>query len=103
MKKLLTAILVTASILVIILGVLSSNPIVSCDIDIPQKSLEAVKSEAEGLYSNKLPLVPVYVRVSDYSDGTVFYTINYFPFGSIDMSFNEADGYNIEKPLSSLS
>ena len=103
MKKLLTAILVISSILVIVLGVLSSNPIVSCDIDIPQESLAAVKSESEGLYSSKLPLVPIYVEVSDYSEGIVYYTINYFPFGSVYMSFSDTDGYNIEKPLSRLS
>jgi hypothetical protein len=103
LKKLLTAILVISSILVIVLGVLSSNPIVSCDIDIPQESLAAVKSESEGLYSSKLPLVPIYVEVSDYSDGIVYYTISYFPFGSVDLSFSDTDGYNIEKPLSRLS
>ena len=103
MKKLLTAILVIASILVIVLGVFSSNPIIACDIDIPEESLAAVKSESEGLYSSKLPLVPIYVEVSDYANGTVYYTINYFPFGTVDMSFSESDGFNIEKQLTKLS
>ena len=34
---------------------------------------------------------------------TVFYTTHYFPFGNVEMSFNETDGYNVEKALSRLS
>lgn len=103
MKKVLTAIVLILSVLVIVLGVLSSRPIVSCDIEIPETAMEAIKSESKGLYSSKMPLVPVYVEVGSFSDNSVFYTIHYFPFGNVEMSFNETDGYNIEKPLSRLS
>lgn len=103
MKKVLTAVVLILSVLVIVLGILSSRPIVSCDTDIPETAMEAIKSEAKGLYSSKLPLVPVYVEVTSYSEDTVFYTIHYFPFGNVEMSFNETDGYNIEKALSRLS
>lgn len=102
MKKLITLLIVLAVLFTGLFAV-ACNPIVSCDIDIPQETLEAVNSEAKGLYSNKLPLVPVYVKVSGYSEGIVYYTVNYFPFGSVGMSYSETDGYNTEKPLSRLS
>ena len=103
LKKFITAVVLIISILVIVLGVLSSRPIVSCDIEIPETAMEAVKSQAKGLYSSILPLVPVYVDTTDYSEDTVYYTIHYFPFGSVEMSYSEIDGYNIEKQLTKLS
>ncbi len=103
MKKLITAVVLIISVLVIVLGVLSSRPVISCDIEVPETAMEAVKSQAKGLYSSKVPLVPVYVEVDNYSGDTVFYTIHYFPFGNVEMSYSEADGYNIEKQLTRLS
>lgn len=103
MKKVVTAIALIISVLIIVLGILSSSPIVSCETEVPETALIAVKSQAKGLYSSKIPLVPVYVKVSDYSGCTVFYTIHYFPFGNVEMSYSETDGYNIEKALSRLS
>ena len=91
------------SIMIIALGILSSHPLFSCDIEVPETHIQAIKSEAKGLYSGKLPLVPVYVKATNYSEDKVFYTVFYFPFGSVDMSYSEADGYNIEKQLTKLS
>ena len=103
MKKLFKTIFLILCVLIILLRIFSSNLIVSCDFDIPQTAYEAIENQAKGLYSAKLPLVPIYVNTTAYSDGTAYYTVYYFPFGSVDMSYSEADGYNIEKPLSSLS
>ncbi len=103
MKKLVTAIILILSVTIIALGILSSHPLFSCDIEVPEAHIQAIKSESKGLYSGKLPLVPVYVKATDYSDGKVFYTIFYFPSGSVDMSYSEIDGYNIEKQLTKLS
>ena len=77
--------------------------IISCDFDIPVATYKAIESQAEGVYSNKLPLVAVYVNVTDYTDGIAYYTIHYFPFGTVDMSYSEADGYNVEKQLTRIS
>ncbi len=85
------------------LGFISSNPVIYCDADIPDSYLEAVESQVKGLYSDKIPLVPLYVTVDSFSEGTVLYTIYYFPFGTVEMSYKEGDGYNIEKPLTRLS
>jgi len=34
--------------------------------------------------------------------GTVYYTIRYFPFGTVGMSYSEEGLYNIEKSLTGL-
>ena len=103
MKKLLTAIVFILSVMTIALGILSSHPVFSCDIEVPETHIQAIKSDAKGLYSNKVPFVPIYVEATAYSDDIVYYTIRYFPFGSVDMSYSEIDGYNIEKQLTKLS
>ena len=103
MKNLIKAVIIIAFVLVILLRIFSANLIISCNFDIPHTIYEAVQSQAEGMYSNKLPLVAVYVSISDYSDEKAYYTIHYFPFGSVDMSYSEIDGYNIEKTLTKLS
>lgn len=103
MRKIVKPILIIAVALVIVLRIFSANLIISCDFDMPQMTYEAIESQAEGTYSDKLPLVAVYVNVTDYSQGKAYYTIHYFPFGSVDMSYSETDGYNIEKQLTRLS
>ena len=102
MKKIFKAAFLLIIVFVILLRIFSSNLIVSCDFDIPNTTYEAIESQSEGVYSNKLPLVAVYVNVTDYSDEKAYYTIHYFPFGTVDMSFSESDGYNIEKQLTKL-
>ena len=96
--------MVTLLLLVILAGVLyhgCQGPVLK-GAKLPDYYEEAVLSQAMGLYSQKLPLVPVLVRVDAFSEETVHYTIFYFPFGSVGMSYNRSDGYNIEKPLSRL-
>ena len=88
--------------LMIVLFVFSRNPVVSSDIEIPVSYMEAVKDHAKGFYSKRLPLVPVYVSIDEYSAGALYYTIYYFPFGTVGMSYIEGDGYNIEKPLTNM-
>ena len=102
MKRLFKAFILIFVTLIILLRIFSTNLIISCDFDIPTSTYEAIESQAEGMYSSKLPIVAIYVNITDYSDGIAYYTIHYFPLGSVDMSYSEADGYNIEKPLSRL-
>ena len=96
MKKVL---LVIALALILGLGILSKNPIVICDDDLSEEYKEAIESQAEGLYSRKLPLVPVCVNVTSFDDETVYYMIYYFPLGTVGMSYKKNDGYNMEKSL----
>lgn len=101
-KKAIIGIIVVA-ILIVGLSIFASNPIISCKVDVPENYIEAIESQSKGTYSNVLPLVPIYVTVNRLEAETVYYTIHYFPFGSVRMSYTESDGYNIEKPLSGLS
>jgi len=88
--------------LMIVLFVFSRNPVVSSDIEIPEIYLEAVKEQAEGVYSKRLPLIPVYVRIDSFAEEKLYYTIYYFPLGTVGMSYVTGDGYNIEKPLTNM-
>ena len=103
MKKLFKAIIFITIAMIIVLRIFSANLIISCDFDIPHTTYEAIESQAEGVYTSRLPLVAVYVNITDYADEKAYYTIHYFPFGTVDMSYSESDGYNIEKFLTSLS
>ena len=103
MKKLTKPVFIITIVLIILLRIFSANLIISCDFDIPDATYEAIESQSKGVYSNKLPLVAVYVNVNYYSKGIAYYTIHYFPFGTVDMSYSESDGYNIEKQLTKLS
>ena len=94
-----TAIGIIAVLLLMILCFFTMHPLFFCDMDIPEDYASAIRSQAKGLYSRTLPLVPVYITVDRYSAGIVEYTIYYFPFGTVGMSYREWDGYNIEKPL----
>ena len=99
MKRIKKATGIVAIALMLILCFLTMNPLFFCDMDIPEDYASAIRSQAKGLYSRTLPLVPVYITVDRYSAGSVEYTIYYFPFGTVGMSYREWDGYNIEKPL----
>ena len=103
MKKIFKPIFLLIVVFIILLRIFSANLIISCDFDIPHTTYEAIESQAVGLYSSKLPLVAVYVNITDYSDEKAYYTIHYFPFGRVCMSYSENDGYNIEKQLTKLS
>lgn len=90
-------------LLLLLLAGFCVRPILICSADLPEPYLLAVRNDARGFYSSKLPLVPLYVTVDGFSDRGLYYTIHYFPFGSVGMSYLEGDGYNTEKPLSGLS
>ena len=105
MKK---RVVIIAVVMAIALGSLNvwlakrtSDPIVLCNIDIPKEYRDVIEQEAKGVYSYRLPLVPVRVSVDRYdmSADRVYYTIYYFPFGSVGMSYKGDDGFFQEKPL----
>ena len=102
MRKKAICTAVIAALLIFVLSVLAENPVISCKTDLPEGYLEAIESQARGVYAKALPLVPVYVSVDRFSADKVNYTIYYFPFGTVGMSYTEGDGYNIEKPLTNL-
>ena len=97
-------IITTVIVLLIFAGlcILASKPIISGGNDVPEDYVEKIKSQAQGLYSKVLPLVPIYVTIDSFEEEKVYYTIHYFPFGTVEMSYIESEGYNIEKPLTGL-
>ena len=100
-KRVIIAIMIVVT-LIAGLCILVSNPIISCKKDVPEYYYEVIEAQSKGIYSNVLPLVPVYVNVNSLEAETVYYTIHYFPFGTVDMSYTKDDGYNIEKSLTGL-
>ena len=97
-KKILIALSVLVAF-IIMLGVISSNPIISNKCDAPEEFVEKVRAQAPGLYSNQLPLLPIYVTIDEYLGDMVNYAIYYFPFGTLGISYIQGDGYSITKPL----
>lgn len=93
---------IAAVLLAVLLGLYAAGPAISCGVELPKDCLEAVESQAGGLYSKTLPLIPVRVSVTGYEEETVFYTIHYFPCGTVEMSYRAGEGYNMEKPLTRL-
>ena len=98
MKKILIIVAIVLGIL-ISLFMFASKPIISRKADVPELYLDAIASQARGIYSKTLPLVPVYISIDQFTGSAVHYTIYYFPFGTMGMSYAESDGFNIEKPL----
>ena len=94
--------IVSVIVLTMLLGFLTLSPAVFCDLELPEGYSEAIRDQAKGLYSQRLPLVPIFVNVKSFQNERVHYTIYYFPFGSVGMSYAPADGYNIEKPLTRM-
>jgi len=98
-NKKIIATMIVLGLLIVGIFMLASNPVISCKTEVSENYLEAVVSQAKGVYSDSLPLLPVYVTVDQFESEKVYYTIHYFPFGTVEMSYIETDGYNIEKPL----
>ena len=81
------------------LCIMTLNPIILYNTNIPDNYTEAIDDQSKGVYSWNLPLIPIYVTVDSYSCNTVYYAIHYFPFGTVDMSYMGNGNYNIENSL----
>ena len=112
--RLLPWTLCSFAVLCAVLAALALNPPVVCPDeykeDLTPEIHAAVQSVSRGLYSERLPLVPVFVSITEIKEceqqgqtqPTVRFNINYLYFGQVGMSLSW-DGYDIEKPLSRLS
>ncbi|MBQ1235021.1 MAG: hypothetical protein IIX77_05295, partial [Oscillospiraceae bacterium] len=79
MKKLVLCLLAAA--VVLIGALLYMGPVVLNDDGLTCHFSAAIDSQARGLYSDKLWLVPAMVNVTGFTDEQVEYTIFYLPFG----------------------
>jgi len=97
--RVIAAVLLSAALL---LGWLCRHPVVTHGEYVTPPLAEAAERQARGLYSTRLPLIPIHVSLDRMEQGTVYYTIRYFPFGTVGMSYSEEGLYNIEKSLTGL-
>ena len=88
-----------ALVLVLLLSVTCVHPFVIGGTELSARHSEAVLAQARGFYSSILPLIPIFLIINDLTESEVRYTIYYFPFGTVGMSYLEGDGYSITKPL----
>ena len=100
MKKIIPV--VWLIVVALILSVVFVGPNILCEPQIPENYLKTIKNQSRGFYSLMIPLVPVRVVVDSFSGVEVCYTIYYFPFGTVGMSYIEGDGFSIEKTLIGL-
>ncbi len=102
MKRKSFAIAVVIAVIAVVLACFCANPVLSCAFDLPPAYEAEIRNQAKGLYSSKLPLVLTYVKVNDFDGLAAYYTIYYFPFGTVEMSFINGEGWMVEKPLTGL-
>lgn len=98
--------LVMCVLLCAVLAALAIEPPVvcpdHCESDLTPERREAVQSGASGVYSWNIPLVPVYIKITDIhsfvsaekTECRVDYTVYYFCLGSQRMEYSTCDGYN---------
>lgn len=94
-----------------ILAAFALNPPVTCpekyDGRFTEEQHRAVQSVSRGIYSSNIPLIPVWVEVTELKnfvvDGKmergVDFTIHYLWFGTVGMNYYSHDGYSCTKPL----
>ena len=99
MKNKVIAALLLVVLLIFGLRLLAAHPVVSYKTEVPKAYCRAIEGQAKGVYSEKLPLVPVYVSVDSFVGREVSYTIYYFPFGTVGMEYIEGEGFSVCKPL----
>ena len=96
--KLFPVIFIT--LLVLWLGISLVHPLTISSVELPEQISRDIQTQAGGFHSASLPLIPLFVTINNYSENRVDYTIYYFPFGTVGMSFLKGEGYTVEKPLS---
>lgn len=109
--KLLPRAAVATVLVCAVLTVFALNPPVTCPEKYEDRFTEElqgpVQSVSRGIYSPNVPLVPVWVEVTELKnfiiDGEmergVEFTIHYLWFGTVGMNYLSHDGYSITKPL----
>ena len=94
-KKAMIALLIVA-LFGMILACISSR----CEV--PEEYVAEIRAQSVGVYSKKVPLLPIYISIEQFSAGRAYYTVHYFPFGTLGMSYSLTDGFCQENPLTGL-
>lgn len=101
-NKTIVIILLVVALLIGVLCYVSSHPFVSSKCEISEEYVSEIYAQTMGTYSNRIPLLPVVISIENLSGERAYYTIHYFPFGTVEMSYSPTDGFNQEKALSGL-
>jgi len=78
------------------------RPLVICRFDLPDGYIDDIVAQARGMYSERIPIIALCVTVDDYTDGAAYYTIHYFPFGTVGMTYIGDGGFDCTKYLTGL-
>lgn len=100
-KKAMIALLIVA-LFGMILACISSHPFVSRRCEVPEEYVAEIRAQSVGVYSKKVPLLPIYISIEQFSAGRAYYTVHYFPFVTLGMSYSLTDGFCQENPLTGL-
>lgn len=85
-------------LVVLLLASLARRPVLQCGSEyLSSEDRKSIMCVSGGLYSSRLPLIPVYIRVENAS-APLRWRIYYLPFGYVEMTHGD-DGYDITKPL----
>ena len=89
-------------LVVVILARLCQRPVLTyapdCEAKLSTQQENVVMAVSDGFYSGILPLVPLWVSVTELEGEYIRWNIQYFPFGDVGMEYG-SDGYSIVKPL----
>ena len=109
--KFLPRFLITALLLCGILTALAASPPVICTAECRGELTDAWREELQavsaGLHSTKIPLVPLFVRVTEVDalsmDGVeeyrIVFNVHYFCMGTQGMEYSTRDGFNSVDPV----
>ena len=90
-------------LLCVLLAVVARNPIIVCGEGVENRLTdvlrEQVRNGAAGLYSQSIPLIPLYIEITELEvDGEreqkVTFFVHYFCAGKQRMEYDTHDGYN---------
>lgn len=85
-----------------ILACISSHPFVSRRCEVPEEYVAEIRAQSVGVYSKKVPFFADLHFHRAVSAGRAYYTVHYFPFGTLGMSYSLTDGFCQENPLTGL-
>ena len=108
-----TAIICLAVILVVLCAVLAyvcENPVVTCPDEyadvVTEEQMRDVQSIASGIYSKRIPLIPIRVNIEKvqwvemFNEYEIKFRIDYLFFGNVKIIVG-GDGISVVKPLGS--
>ena len=90
-------------VVLLLLASVSQKPVLwytqDCQQMVSEQQEDAIRSVNTGVYSLRVPFIPVLLMVDECRDDYAFWTAYYFPFGTQEMELSGGDGFNCVKQL----